>query len=545
MTARVIPDSLNIPMRDGEELKTRVWKPAGSGPFPVILERGYDPGIDWHAERFILSGYVYVGQQCRGNLQGGMFRTDNIDGYDCMNWITEQPWCNGDIAMYGRSFMAATQILTAPEHHPNLRAIVPQVINPSIWERGYWDHGALQLSHVARRIYRTKIADDMTHKVAEYGGWDAFYRHLPLITLDTTVVGAPNNLWQEYVSHSEYGPYWSDISTHEKIDQIEVPTYFHAGWYDNYPAALFKAFCTLQNTGKIDELRIHMGPTDHMGDVVGDRPFGEHAFQQQLEIAIRWLDHVVKAEDNGIADEPPITFFTMGVNEWRTANTWPPENAALTNFYLRSSGESRHGSLSTQPPMDEPPTEYTYDPDDPVPTLGGNHSGPQDHPEIIRVGVLDNRSNWNREDVLVFETDTLQSNTEVTGPIMATVFASTSAPDTDFIVRLLDVEPDGTAWNLTEGIIRSRFRKGIYDPPQLLKSGEIFKYEIELLPTSNTFLEGHKIAIHITSSNFPLYDRNPNTGHKQGMDSVIEIACQTIFHDAERPSHITLPIVNS
>jgi len=195
--------------------------------------------------------------------------------------------------------------------------------------------------------------------------------------------------------------------------------------------------------------------------------------------------------------------------------------------------------------MDEPPTEYAYDPDDPVPTLGGNHSGPQDHPEIIRVGVLDNRSNWNREDVLVFETDTLQSNTEVTGPIMATVFASTSAPDTDFIVRLLDVEPDGTAWNLTEGIIRSRFRKGIYDPPQLLKPGEIFKYEIELLPTSNIFLEGHKIAIHITSSNFPLYDRNPNTGHKQGMDSVIEIAYQTIFHDAERPSHITLPIVNS
>ena len=545
MTGRVIPDSLTIPMRDGEELNTRLWKPEGSGPFPVILERGYDPGIDWHAERFVLTGYAYVGQQCRGNLQGGMFRTDNIDGYDCMNWIVEQPWCNGDIAMYGRSFMAATQILTAPEHHPNLRAIVPQVINPSIWERGYWDHGALQLSHVARRIYRTKIDDDMTHKVAEYGGWDAFYRHLPLITLDTTVVGAPNNLWQEYVSHSEYGPYWSDISTHEKINQIEVPTYFHGGWYDNYPGALFKAFCTLQNAGEIDELRIHMGPTDHMGDVVGDRPFGEHAFQQQLDIAIRWLDHVVKGEDNGIADEPPITFFTMGVNRWRSANTWPPENATLTNFYLRNSGESRHGSLSSQLPMDEPPTKYTYDPNNPVPTLGGNHSGPQDHPEIIRVGVLDNRSNLDREDVLVFETDTLQSNTEVTGPIMATVFASTSAPDTDFIVRLLDVEPDGTNWNLTEGIIRTRFRKGIYDPPELLKPGEIFKYQIELLPTSNIFLKGHKIAIHITSSNFPLYDRNPNTGHRQGMDSMIDIAYQTIFHDAARPSHITLPIVSS
>ena len=125
-------------MRDGEELATRVWLPEGGGPWPVILERGYDPGIDWHTERFAEAGYVYVGQQCRGNLEGGMFRTDHVDGYDCMDWIVAQPWCNGDIAMYGRSFMGATQFLTAPEHHPNLRAIVPQVINPSIWERGYW-----------------------------------------------------------------------------------------------------------------------------------------------------------------------------------------------------------------------------------------------------------------------------------------------------------------------------------------------------------------------------------------------------------------------
>lgn len=547
MSAKFLIDSLAVEMRDGEELSTRVWKPAGKGPFPVILERGYDPGIDWHAERFVDSGYIYVGQQCRGNLQGGMFRTDGIDGYDCMDWIVAQPWCNGDIAMYGRSFMAATQILTAPEHHPNLRAIVPQMINPSIWERGYWDHGALQLSHVARRIYRTKIADDMTHKVSEYGGWDAFYRHLPLMTLDTAVVGAPNNLWQEYVSHSEYGPYWSDISTHEKIDQIEVPTYFHAGWYDNYPSALLKAFGKLQDAGKIDDLRIHIGPTDHMGDVVGDRPFGEHAFQQQLEIAIRWLDCVVKGEENGISDEPTITYFTMGVNEWRAANVWPPENAALTNFYFRSFEESvelRHASLSTKMPLDESPTEYDYDPDNPVPTLGGNHSSPQDHPEIIRVGVLDHRPNWEREDVLVFETDALEVSIEVTGPITASLYASTSAPDTDFIVRLLDVEPDGTAWNLTDGIIRSRFRKGIYDPPELLEPGEVFKYEIELLPTSNVFLEGHRIAVHVTSSSFPMYDRNPNTGHKQGMDSELEIAHQTIFHDVDRPSHVTLPIVH-
>ena len=531
-------------MRDGEPLDTRVWLPGGEGPFPVILERGYDPGIDWHAERFAEAGYVYVGQQCRGNLEGGMFRTDDVDGYDTMDWIVEQPWSNGDIAMYGRSFMAATQILTAPEHHPNLRAIVPQVINPSIWERGYWDHGALQLSHVARRIYRTKINADMTHKIAEYGGWDAFYRHLPLITLDTTVVGSENKLWQEYVRHSEYGPYWSEISTHEKIDQIEVPTYFHAGWYDNYPAALFRSFGKIKDAGKVDELRMHVGPTDHMGDVVGDRPFGDSAFQQQLEIAIRWLDYVVKGADNGVADEPKITMFTMGINEWRTADTWPPENAELTKFYLRSDG-SRHGSLSTEQPGDEASSQYTYDPENPVPTLGGNHSGPQDHPEIIRVGTLDHRPNWDREDVLVFETPPLEEDIEVTGSIIATVYASSSAVDTDFLVRLLDVEPDGTAWNLTDGIIRARFRKGIYDPPELLEPGEVFKYEIELLPTSNVFFKGHKIAVHITSSNFPMYDRNPNTGNEQGMDSELLVAQQTVFHDSSRPSHVTLPIVRN
>ena len=536
------PNSIPIEMRDGVDLDTRVWTPLGHGPFPVVLERGYDPGIDWHAERFVESGYVYVGQQCRGNLEGGMFRTDDVDGYDCMDWIAGQPWCNGDIATYGRSFMGATQILTAPEHHPNLRAIVPQVINPSIWERGYWDHGALQLSHVARRIYRTKIAADMTHKVDEYGGWDTFYRHVPLITLDTSVVGKPNNLWQEYVSHSEYGPYWSDISTHEKIDQIEVPTYFHAGWYDNYPAALFRAFGKISDAGKVAELRMHVGPTDHMGDVVGDRPFGDHAFQSQIEIAIRWLDYVVKGEDNGVADEPPITVFTMGVNEWRTTDTWPPDNAVLTEYYFHSDGP-RHGSLSIEPPADEPPNHYTYDPENPVPTLGGNHSGPQDHPEIIRVGALDHRANWDREDVLVFETPELAEDTEVTGPISATVYASTSAPDTDFIVRLIDVEPDGTAYNLTEGIIRTRFRKSLYDPPELLEPGEIFPYEIELLPTSNVFLAGHRIAVHITSSSFPMYDRNPNTGHTQGMDTELRAAHQTVFHDSATPSHITLPVV--
>ncbi len=531
-----------VAMRDGHELLTRIWRPEGKPPFNTILERGYEAGWPTHPERFTEAGYAYVGQQSRGNLEGGMFRQDHVDGYDCIDWIVNQDWSNGKVAMYGRSFMGATQWLVAPEQHPNLVAIVPQVVNPDLWERGYWDHGALQLSHTARRIYRTRVSNDMTHKVAEFGGWDAFYRHLPLITLDQAVVGAKNNLWQEYLTHSEYGPYWSDISITDRFDRINIPTYIHAGWYDNYPGALLKTYVILKELGNIDKLRVYVDPTDHDGRVVGDRDFGDNPSIDRFDVALRWLNWVVRGIDDGIASEPPIKFYTMGANEWRTAADWPLPGTRFAPYYFHTRG-SRHGELSTVSPGDEIASEYTYDPDDPVPTHGGNHSGPQDHPEIIRVGALDQRPNWDRRDVMSFETDPLSTDFEVTGPVSARLWASTSGRDTDWIVRLMDVEPDGTAWNLCEGIIRARFRKSVFEPPELLEPGIVYEYEIELQPTSNVFLKGHKIAVHVTSSSFPMYDRNPNTGKPQGMDSDLQVAHQAIYHDVPRPSHILLPVI--
>ena len=531
-----------VAMRDGYELLTRVWLPGGDGPFHTILERGYEAGWPTHPERFTAAGYAYVGQQSRGTLEGGMFRMDHVDGYECLDWIVEQDWCNGRVAMYGRSFMGATQWLLAPEQHPNLVAIVPQVVNPDLWERGYWDHGALQLSHVARRIYRTRVAADMTHKVQEFGGWDAFYRHLPLITLDETVVGSKNNLWQEYVTHSQYGPYWDDISITDRFDKIKIPTYIHAGWYDNYPGALLRTYTILKEMGAIDELRVYVDPTDHDARVVGDRDFGPNPAIDRFDVALRWLDWVVRGIDDGISEEPPIKFFTMGTNEWRMEADWPLPGTTFTPFYFHSDG-GRHGALDTAMPLEESVSEYTYDPENPVPTLGGNHSGPQDHPEVIQVGTLDQRPNWERDDVLVFESDVLESDMEVTGPVEAKLWASTSGRDTDWIVRLIDVESDGTAWNLVDGIIRARFRKSVHEPPELLEPGEVYEYQIELLPTSNVFKAGHRIAVHITSSSFPMYDRNPNTGNPQGMDAELQVAQQTVFHDAARPSHILLPVV--
>jgi len=215
----------------------------------------------------------------------------------------------------------------------------------------------------------------------------------------------------------------------------------------------------------------------------------------------------------------------------------------FTPYYLRSEDGGRIGTLSTQPPGEERSTTYVYDPEDPCPTIAGSHSFLRDIPGLIQAGSVDQRANESREDVLVFSTPPLEADTEVTGPIVLHLHAASTARDTDFTVKLLDVHPDGAAYNLTEGIVRARFRESIYEPPKLLTPGEVYRYRIELLPTANVFRAGHRIRIHVSSSNWPLWDRNPNTGNAQGMDAELRRAVQTIHHDAARPSHLMLPIV--
>ena len=536
-------EEVMVPMRDGVKLHTKIWKPAEEGSCPVLFTRAYNPSFGRDYERFTEAGYIYVGQSTRGHRKSegdqgvdNRFFDDAEDGYDSLTWISRQPWCNGQIAMYGKSYWGMTQWLVAPLQHPNLKAIIPQNMNPDIWERSYRDHGALQLAHTARRIY-----DAGGKEKVERFGWLNWYRHLPLITLDTVAGTEENKLWNDYVSHSTYDDFWKAIGTRDKYHKVRIPVYLMGGWYDNYPGATFNYFGKLTELGAADEIRVVINPSDHGNQVVGDRDFGKNAAKDEVGIAIRWLDYLLKGIDNGIKDEPPVRIFVVGINEWRFEHEWPLARTRYTNYYIHSDG-SKDGWLSAEPPGGEPPTEYIYDPDDPVPTLGGNHSSPT-IPSIIRAGAVDQRPNESRKDVLVFTSSPVEADTEVTGPIVVKLYAASSARDTDFIARLIDVYPDGTAYNLTEGIIRARFRESIWEPPKLLVPGEVNEYTIELLPTSNVFRKGHSIRVHLTSSNFPLWDRNPNTGHEQGMDAELQTARQTIFHDAERPSHIHLPVI--
>jgi putative CocE/NonD family hydrolase len=542
-SGEIMMEEIMVPMRDGVRLQTRIWKPAEEGSFPVVFTRAYSAGFGRDYERFTEAGYVYVGQATRGHSgsegdQGmdNRFFDDAEDGYDSLTWISKQTWCDGNIAMYGKSYWGITQWLVAPLQHPNLKAIIPQNMNPDPWERGYRDHGALQLAHTARRIYDAGGKE----KVEKYG-WLNWYKYLPLITLDTVAGTAKNKLWRDYVSHSTYDDFWKAIGTRDKYHKINIPVYLMGGWYDNYPGATFNYFEKLRKLGATDEIRVVVNPSDHLNKVVGDRDFGRNAGKDEAGLAIRWLDYIIKGIDNGVKDEPPVRIFVMGANEWRSEDEWPLARTRFTKYYFRSNG-SKDGWLDTEPPGDEPPTRYIYDPDDPVPTLGGNHSSPN-IPGILRVGTVDQRPIESRQDVLVFTSHPVKEDTEVTGPIVVRLYAASSARDTDFNARLIDVYPDGTAYNLTEGIIRARFRESIWESPKSLVPREIYEYTIELLPTSNVFLKGHSIRVHVASSNFPLYDRNLNTGHEQGVDTEMQVAEQTIYHNERHPSHIILPVI--
>jgi len=532
------------PMRDGVKLDTHIWLPKGDGPFPTVLSRAYWPAQA--PQGFLDAGYVWVGQSTRGHGdsegsagESRRFFDDGPDGYDTIQWIASQPWSDGNVAMFGKSYWGVTQWLAALEQPPALKAIIPQNANFDLWQHGYWSHGALTLAMTA-----AGRAFGKPEEVAAYGP-EKFFMHLPLIEMDS-ILGRDNQLWRDYVKHSSFDEYWKPLTTRAdgsdgKYAKVRIPTYFMSGWYDYYAGAMLNNYRRLRDVGAAPEIRVAISATDHLDRLVGERGFTGGG-KDEVGLAVRWLDHVIRGVDNGVGDEPPVRLFVMGVNKWRQFRDWPVPGTKFTPYYLSSPDGSRVGSLSTSPPADQPPTKYDYDPDDPAPTIAGSHSVLATWP-MIKCGSYDQRANESRNDVLVFSTEPLAADVTVIGPVVLKLHAASSAPDTDWTAKLIDVDPDGTAWNLCEGILRARFREDLYGPPKLLTPGEVYEYTLELLPTANVFKKDHRIRIHVSSSSWPLWDRNPNTGHAQGMDAEVKVAQQTIYHDRTRPSHIVLPIV--
>jgi putative CocE/NonD family hydrolase len=435
--------------------------------------------------------------------------------------------------------------------------MAPHVIMDDYFTDYHYVGGAFQLtlSLLAAIVFTTSQATAQEGSAFLFNN-RRFLRQLPIIDMDVAAIGRQIPFWRDWLRHPTYDDYWRAISTLGKYDRIDVPIFQQCGWYDAYPGSTLRHWAAMTSQGKSEYARRHqkvlMGPWSHAAPEssrLGELDFGPAAHVQVPEVELRWFDHWLKGSDTGFMDEPPLQLFVMGENRWRGEHAWPLARTQFTPYYLHSQGRANSlfgdGTLSPEPPGAEPPDRYDYDPERPVPSIGGNNSTATwtaQAEEPIIPGPVDQRPIERRDDVLVYTSAPLEQDLEVTGPLEMVLYAASSAPDTDFTVKLIDVFPNGYAMNLAEGIIRARYRHG-YEKPDLLEPNEVQPYTIRLYPTSNLFQRGHRIRLDISSSNFPRFSRNLNTGEDVATGTHMAIALQTVLHTGQYPSHILLPII--
>jgi hypothetical protein len=550
-------------MRDGIVLQANVYRPDGPGPYPVLLCRtpyGKDfaiggNGID--VAQATMRGYIVAIQDTRGrfNSEGDWKPMVNEaeDGADSVAWAAALPGSDGRVGMYGGSYFGFTQWAAASQKPPALRAIAPNVTWENPFDGTLFRGGALELGLMASWHMHVDLPDLMrrhrgdpaalgraVHQlVADYDALAATgFAELPLAEfppLQRNGVGASFiEMMQKPLQFTD--PTSAATSVHTWNDQVTVPSFNLGGWYDIFLAGTIANYQAARDAGRSTQLLI--GPWIHgaVENPVGEVNFGIAGTGGFLDLRtdlgsqqLDWFDRHVKESPAAAAWELPVLIFVMGINKWRYEADWPLQRAETVPFYFGGDGELSDG------PGDGA-DEFDYNPADPTPTLGGALLLV---PEF-RAGAYDQRRIESRPDVLTYTTPVLTEDLEVTGPISVRLWASTSAPDTDFVARLCDVFPDGRSINLTDGIIRGQYEIGAP-----LEPGRPYEFVIDLWATSNVFRAGHRIRLHIASGSFPRWDRNPNTGHALGIDSELRVAHQRIWHDAEHPSRVLLPVVRN
>ena len=571
---------IKIPMRDGINLAADIYRPDAPGKFPVLINRGpygknsYASDPDHSLWFFPKHGYIVISQDCRGRFDSEgdynpLFQ-EMADGYDTIDWISKQPWCDGNIGTTGQSYLGATQYTLAcnPISHPNLKCMAPVSASSSFHDSWvYHTGGALEWGWMVpyaihkglnnlQRAGKDHLLSEFESLLLETDNFarplkDEWYNHLPLRDWIEKLQDVAPYL-TEYFDNELDGPYWWDINLNNNASSVKVPMMHIGAWYDIFLEGCLNGFQSLSCDGGSslaqDNQKLIVGPWAHIRPFTqpttkgaGDIDFGPDSPIELHQHLLDWFDYWMKQKDTGIKEKPPVLIFVMGKNQWRYENEWPLKRTQYTKFHFHSNGRanSRHGdgSLSLIPPQDEPLDSYIYDPKNPVPTRGGNTL-------IIPHGVFDQRPIEDRNDMLIYTSEPLVKDLEVTGPISVKLFASTTADDTDFTAKLVDVHPNEYAQNIQDGIIRSRFRTSRKFPSRIYPN-QIYEYTIDLWSTSHVFLKGHSIRVEISSSNFPRFDRNPNTLSKLGADSQMLSAKQDIFHSNQYPSHILLPVIST
>jgi putative CocE/NonD family hydrolase len=544
---------VRVPMRDGVHLAADVYLPplvsGEADRWPIILMRtpylkSSETALDV-ARYYSNHGYAYVAMDVRGrgDSEGAFvpYVNDGRDGYDAIEWLAAQPWSDGALGTIGGSYPGCIQWLTALEQPPHLRAMIVAV-SPSdpFVENPTGEHSPMDLCWL-------HFVSGRTLQPMASVNWEDVYTHLPLLTMDERA-GRANEHWRADLAHAQLDDYWEPRRYQHAFERVNVPVLHVSGWYDDEQIGTPLNFIGMTTHGATAEARasqrLLMGPWGHQINTkskLGEVDFGQNALIDLRGEQARWFDRWLrdKADAADDAPEAPVRIFVMGANEWRDEHEWPLARAQWIRYHLHSGGRANSrfgdGSLAPTLPDAEPTDSYRYDPARPVPFLteptSAQIGGPDDYAAVER-----------RDDVLVYMTEPLAQDVEVTGAITVDLYAASSAPDTDFTAKLTDVWPNGFVQRLCDGIVRARFRKGMASPT-LIEPGKIYQYTIDCWHTAQVFKAGHRIGLEIASSAFPKFARNLNTGAPLGMTSEMAVAEQVIYHDVEHPSALILPII--
>ena len=603
----ICKQNIMVPMRDGIKLATDIYFPAtdgrrAEGRFPVLLERTpYNkgsPGTGGTAKYFARRGYVCAFQDVRGRFASEgewyPFAKEAPDGHDTVKWLGDQDWSNGKVGTMGDSYAGSDQGALATLNPPHLATMIIAVGASSYFHSSMRHNGALEQRFLIYAFWmaitskeaeadpglKAALIKEYTERMPE------LVRRFPIGKGATILRRLPSyERWaMDILTQGDFDEYWKQrgyaISEYYE-EHADVPTLYLGGWYDSYARNTCESYVALSRLKESPQVLL-MGPWTHGAYEVsysGDLYFGTDAPISYKDLKLAWFDHHLKGLHTEVVDWSPVRIFTMGTGDgnraiigapgshaeypgrinhggyWRGASDWPLPDTSYIPYYLHGDG-----NLSTASPDETtlPPSTYTFDPTNPVPTMGGGISAAE---TIMPAGAFDQRERPNilgcqgtlpinlRRDVLTFETPPLEEDVEVTGPIEMHLFAASTSVDTDFTAKLIDVYPpsteypEGLAFNITDSILRGRYRNG-WTKPEFMIPGQPYEFVFELYPTSNIFKEGHKIRLDISSSNWPRFDVNPNTGGPLGREQRYELAHQTIYHDTDRPSHIILPLLN-
>ncbi|MEM1358206.1 MAG: CocE/NonD family hydrolase [Bacteroidota bacterium] len=580
-----------VEMRDGIRLATDIYRPKTDKKVPIILSRtpyqmnGWVDGEERtrtyeRALQWVKAGYAYVVQNARGRYfsegEWDILGVPLTDGYDAFTWLAERPWSNGNIGLLGCSSTAEWQMAVASLGHPALKAMVPQGYGAGVgqvgefMEQGNWYRGGAQQMLFTAWLYSVQhdpmrprlqqgiAREDLLrlqrfHDMApEYPrvSWKEGLATLPVQDIIKAQHG-PKGIYEEMITRTPSSKAWYEGGLYHDEMPFNVPAFWFASWYDVSISPNLALFNHVRKNATTEEVRdqqfMFVAPTLHCGytrakenTIVGERSVGDARYDYQTLIQ-DFFDQYLKGEKE--VARPRVQYYTMGSNEWHTSDTWPPAAAEMTAFYLDSDGSANtlhgNGRLSAQAPQQDKPDGFFYDPMNPVPSYGGNVCCTGN---AVQGGAYDQRIMETRNDILVYTSEPFAEGVEVTGSIETTLYVSSDAKDTDFTVKLIDVAPDGTAYNLDETIQRVRYREG-YDKEVFMEKGKVYEVKLTPMSTSNYFKPGHSVRIEISSSNFPRFDRNLNTGGNNYDEKEGVVAKNSVHHSAEYPSVIRLPLI--